>query len=420
MNLIEKLSEGPLRTTVYAGTYRPMNFFGRFGFNQSRSSRNVLVKRIDKKIIAEDIIDWEALKTLCHPNVACYTTMIEKFNLFKPNWIYIIQDYCQFTLQALLDYHTPIHGNVLKVAVLHIASGLKYLHDKEIVHMNLKPSNILVKPPLSNPECFVLTDYGYTFYRSYRRKNFFCCLSDKFESSDPHKYQWMAPEFMVHRSAFIKFNPFKTKSMIDLYSFGKILITMYSNCDVDSMDVVNRFLYLLLFEQLVLQDWNSEDRITCDEILSKHPYVIIQPDQNSGGYAEARMSYIKGLYDRMNNNPVLRKHIDEKVERVTRLFFPWNEPENSFGARIYSEMNKRPQIRQKYDGNSFVHLLRLIRNKKEHPIVEKKLKNLKEEVDNDAFSTNFPHVIPIIYVCVECPNTSEYLLRILSGYTEMT
>ena len=80
--------------------------------------------------------------------------------------------------------------------------------------MNLKPSNILVKPPLSNPEGFVLTDYGYTFYRSYRRKNFFCCLSDKFESSDPRKYEWMAPEFMVHRSAFIRFNPFKTRSMI--------------------------------------------------------------------------------------------------------------------------------------------------------------------------------------------------------------
>ena len=95
MNLIEKLSEGPLRTTVYAGTYKPVNYFGRFGSNQSRSSssRNVLVKRVDKKIIAEDIIDWEALKTLSHPNVACYITMIEKFNLFGPNWIYIIQDY---------------------------------------------------------------------------------------------------------------------------------------------------------------------------------------------------------------------------------------------------------------------------------------------------------------------------------------
>ena len=298
----------------------------------------------------------------------------------------------------------PIQENVLKIAVKQIASGLNYLHYKGIAHMNLKPSNILVKPFLANPEGFVLTDYAYT----------------QDLPGDPQAYQYMAPEFMQFHSAIIQSYSFEARSVVDMYSFGKILLAMYQRCDIDSMDVVNRFLFLLLAEQLLLQDWHPEERITCDEILSKHPYVIIRPDTNRGGYAEARMSYIKEIYDKIKDSHSFGKQMEEDASCVTRLFVPWNEPEHSFGGRIYSEMNKRPQIRKKYDGNSFMHLLRLIRNTKEHPMIERTLKNLKEEVDNDAFSTNFPHVIPIIYVCVECPKTSKYLLRILSGFTDMS
>ena len=129
------------------------------------------------------------------------------------------------------------------------------------------------------------------------------------------------------------------------------------------------------------------------------------------------MEYIHKLYDKIEDGQRLKEQIEDAVRPVTRFFFPWNKQENSFGARIHSEMNKQQQFRQKYDGNSFLRLLRLIKNTRENPMVEDEL---MQEVDNDAFSKNFPHVIPIIYVCVECPKTSKYLLCILSGFTDMS
>jgi hypothetical protein len=111
----------------------------------------------------------------------------------------------------------------------------------------------------------------------------------------------------------------------------------------------------------------------------------------------------------------LRRQIEEDVLSVTEHFFPWSQPTKSFGGRIYVEMNKRPQIRRKYDCYSFMDLLRLIRNTKEHPIEEKKLKRLRDEVSDDAFSKNFPFVLPLIYICVECSETSGQLIGFMSN-----
>ena len=97
MNLTETLGEGPRGTTVYAGTYGTQSSFGLFGYNQGSSSRNVLVKKIDKNIVDNDIIDWDALKTLNHPNVAYYIEITEEAKFLQPNCLYIVQDYCEFT-----------------------------------------------------------------------------------------------------------------------------------------------------------------------------------------------------------------------------------------------------------------------------------------------------------------------------------
>ena len=427
-NLTKKLGTGPLKTVIYSGSYGPdTSIFGKLSSPRSNTDKNitkcVLVKKIEKKLVDDDIIDWEELQRLDHPNVARYIWIYERVNIFRPDSIFIIQNYCELTLTALIGgKEQTIKSTTLKAAIRQIASGLKYLHDKGIVHMNLKPSNILVKPPLSNPEGFVLTDYAYTHLRSYPTKCFCSCFSQGDTTNTAEIMKWMAPEVRklpqpktvtATGDNNSRSKECRIKSTADMFSFGKIIESMSEGCK--SLDKVETILCKLLIRQMTASD--AEKRINCDEILKKHPILIVESDPYSGGIAEARMDYIKDLYDKMNKKiksdrkeePRLRQKLEEDVSPVTKKFFPWTK--NSFGRRITSEMNKKAR---EYDGKSLMHLLRLIRNTKEHPVEDKNLWNLRREVENDAFSKNFPYALPLIYVCAECPNNAKLLIDLLS------
>ena len=434
--LTGKLGTGPLKTVVYIGKYGPdPSCFGGCRNATTDSEKNkpkeVLVKKIEMRIIRNDIIDWEVLQKLEHPNVARYILVYDKPKIFQPDAVYIIQDYCQFTLKNFIEKIDQIKDDsVLKSAVQQIAVGLKFLHDKGIVHMNLKPSNIFVKPPLIQPEGFVLSDYAYTLHRSYPQKSF-CCFPPPEVPDDPEITKWMAPELLsgspdevfmnrvpgedsdcsildLQDVGITRITNSEVASSVDIFSFGKILDSMIRN--YSSLDKVDVILSELLIEQMTIQ--NPNDRISCEEILNKHPFLVVRRKNNR--FAEARIDHIKELYDRIKEKGGIRQQIEKDVAPVTRKHFPWSEPSDSFGGRIYEEMNKRPQIKKKYDGNSFMDLLRLMRNTKEHPLEERKLKHIREEVSDDAFSTNFPFVLPLIYICVEHSKTSRHLICFLS------
>jgi hypothetical protein len=75
--LTEKLGTGPLRTVVYTGSYGPDSVcLGGCVNAQTNSDKNkpkqVLVKKIEMKIVKNNTIDWEILQKLEHPHVARY------------------------------------------------------------------------------------------------------------------------------------------------------------------------------------------------------------------------------------------------------------------------------------------------------------------------------------------------------------
>lgn len=96
---------------------------------------------------------------LNHENVI---KLIDVF--FKENEAYavVVMEYCEgsVTLQCLLnnnDYKPTLH-RVLKMAI-DISTGISYCHEKGVLHLDLKPSNVLVTPT----NICKLCDFGNSF-----------------------------------------------------------------------------------------------------------------------------------------------------------------------------------------------------------------------------------------------------------------
>ena len=99
------------------------------------------IKNENLKIIENDIQNLSELNNI---NVVKY------YGCFKDNnYLNIIMEYCVFSnLRKFIDYHKnnnkPISQNVLNIIISDIISGLNYLHNKNIIHRNLKPENIFI------------------------------------------------------------------------------------------------------------------------------------------------------------------------------------------------------------------------------------------------------------------------------------
>ena len=397
-SLLGEVGTGPLQTVVYEGSFGALKF-ARPG---KRGGKKVLIKKIKSKIMSS-AIDWTTLSYLDHPNVATYTFLYEHSSLFSSD-TYIVQDFCQNTLQqlAMLFSYNWLSAGVVKNAVKEIAAGLNYLHGKSIVHRNLKPSNVLVKPPLSNPSRYILTDFWYTDYRHVPDDLpvISRCLQKKKIPDETEIVKWMSPELQDHKYKVLT-------PMMDMYSFGKVLEYLFAHGPLP-LDKMDNFLFRLLIQESVRL--HPASRVTSGTVLGQHPLVILPSLPDIVKSANARLDYVRESYDRIQN--LVRGQPDnvdfiELVETRVRfislqgsLIFPWNDPAGSFADRLYTEMNKHAET--PYNPESFVDLIRLVRNFRKHPLEGKEAEALLHEIENDGLCKHFPFLIPFIYICLDC------------------
>ena len=446
--LKEKIATGPLKTVVYTGSYgqnvsnvwRCRNDNDETGCKKDLV-KTVIVKKIELRIV-RDNIEWNILQTLNHPNVARYILVEERKKLFQPDAMYIVQNhYTDYTLPVFIEQTCPTicdeSSSVLKTATRHMVAGLKYLHDRGNVHGNLKPSNVLVLAPISKPKGFVLTDYAYTDHRNYPQKHKLnCpCFSPGTVSDLEEITEWMAPELINETPDEVIGN--KTTStddnhldlsengpqmqdvpnttitfqypsaMIDVFSLGKILGSMFEK--VTALEKVDEILCQLLVKQMTFLD--PSNRISCDDILKRHPLLAVESKYT--GIAELRIMMIKKLFDKIKDDDVRIKQLEEDVKPVTKKFFPWKEPIFSFRDEGISNtgINFR-YTNSTYDCESFVELLRLIKNSQEH--LEKLSELEDDQKSRDGFSEKFPFVLPLTYICIERSKTSTPLIHFLT------
>ena len=125
-------------------------------------NNKVAMKVLNKKIDDNNEFNFEieneinTLKKLSHPNIVKIYEFYESNNCF-----YLINEYCQGGELYKYIKDSVLTENQLCVIFYQVFSGLIYLHEKKIIHEDLKPQNILI----SSIEKIVETNEDYAWIK---------------------------------------------------------------------------------------------------------------------------------------------------------------------------------------------------------------------------------------------------------------
>ncbi|XP_028025633.1 serine/threonine-protein kinase ULK3 [Bombyx mandarina] len=251
----------------------------------------VAIKCVDKSRIKNSgsaidnlITEIRLLKTLTHPHIV----HMKSFTWDDKN-IYIIMEYC---CGGDLSKYIQKYGRVPEQRVLyflqHLASALKFLREQSVVHMDLKPHNLLLHKDSNGKYILKVADFGFAQY-----------MSEEGGCSVRGSPLYMAPE--VLRGAH--------DARADLWSVGVILYECLfgrapysSNTFKELIDKIERRAPIEIPRNssisegckdllLRLLQHDPDDRISYEEFFS-HEYLDLEHMPNKENYERA-VSLIK-------------------------------------------------------------------------------------------------------------------------------
>lgn len=122
------------------------------------------------------------------------------------------------SVRNLLDKFGPLDEKIIKIYMKQILEGLKYLHENNIAHNNLKCSNILV----ANEGTIKLSDFAITkriITSKITPKENACTLTDRVveEEASANSLFWMAPEVIKSTGG---------DKSADVWSLGCVMVEM--------------------------------------------------------------------------------------------------------------------------------------------------------------------------------------------------
>ena len=217
------------------------------------------------------------LTLLNHVNVINMRGSIEEHGKF---FIFMDKMCCNLVSEISATPNNRLSSRTCRFIVRQIAAGIKYLHDLDISHCDLKPDNILLDGKLSKskhwPPCVKLCDFGYARFisRVGRRK-----------SVKGTKY-YAAPEVLANQ---------KHDRSCDIWSLGVTIFVALSGkfpfvgadktrLKADQERKLNSSSLLYFNEAFRVHDWRLLDlmnllltkvtpRIKIDEVI-QHPWMI--------------------------------------------------------------------------------------------------------------------------------------------------
>ncbi len=159
--------------TIFANRYQLIKLLGRGGFSEVWLAKdNWTHLEIAIKVYAPGQgMDQDGLKDFCGELASVYD--LNHSNLLKPqhvdtweNMPYLIMAYCP--AGSCLKRVSKMSEVEMWKLIHDVASGLAYLHDKDVIHQDIKPDNILVDAEGN----YLITDFGIsTRARSTLRKS---------------------------------------------------------------------------------------------------------------------------------------------------------------------------------------------------------------------------------------------------------
>jgi serine/threonine-protein kinase/endoribonuclease IRE1 len=273
--------------------------------------------------------------------------------------------------------------------------GLQFLHNNEIVHRDINPSNILV---MKNKENFVgkLSDFGFSKNLPQDKSYWIsgACGTEGF----------MPPEVLEAKKKE-ELTIFSRRT--DIYSLGKTMFYILSrgkhpggvlNFDdwgVTSPPVVQ---FQSCIERMICP--KMENRASINFVLN-HPWSW-SPKKNLDFILAIANFLVSGAIDREELKKKLCSDLkvsDEKLGWTSNLC-----PKVISYLKNPCTSKKTPK---KYDGKDFSKLIELIRDKDQHfPELPDDLKSDKVFGDNQTsyiryFTETFPGLIPILYAFLE-------------------
>ncbi|XP_053128761.1 serine/threonine-protein kinase ULK3 isoform X3 [Hemicordylus capensis] len=188
--LTERLGSGTY-ATVFKG-YRKRNV------REVVAVKCVNKRSLNKASVENLLTEIEILKTIRHPHIV----ELKDFQWNK-EYIYLIMEYCAGgDLSRFIHARRILPERVARIFLQQLACALKFLHDRNISHLDLKPQNILLSS-LDKPY-LKLADFGFAQHMSPRDEKHVLRGSPLY----------MAPEMVCSR---------QYDARVDLWSVGVIL-----------------------------------------------------------------------------------------------------------------------------------------------------------------------------------------------------
>ncbi len=177
-------------------------------YSAELGQHSIGIKELTKDISEREIQLW---KNLRHPGIIQFYGY-SKRKLYMDYKSFLYNEKRYENLYEYLKFNTIISNNDRKKIALDIAYALEYLHSKNIIHRDIKSSNVVISEPNHQLQA-TLIDFGISIKESK--------LTDERPPYKGHYYgtlQWVAPEILCNQ---------KYSKRSDIWAFGMVLLELF-------------------------------------------------------------------------------------------------------------------------------------------------------------------------------------------------
>lgn len=165
--------------------------------------KEMIVNESNKEKFKDFLKEYEIMNLLDHPNI------INTYGIFfsssdKPPCILL--EFCPLNLQKAIEKVTTSNTEIAKY-VYQIAEGFRYIHFRQVIHRDLKPTNILI----ASDGTIKISDFGISRLMS---------IEEQSMTRGVGTQKFMAPEIINEEEFY--------NEKVDVYSFGVVLYFMLS------------------------------------------------------------------------------------------------------------------------------------------------------------------------------------------------